>query len=397
MGSCFALPLLGSGLQAEGRYGFLNNHKDGIFVYRAFIIDDEPSVIEGLKFMIPWESLGFELCGEAMNCRGLGARLAMLRPHLIVTDIRMPEQSGLDLISELRKTDLNTEIVILSGYPEFVYAQRAIRLNVSFYLLKPLDVQEFSEALQKMRIKLDAKLNSSASLLSIKPDAGGRNNAQGIWQEGAGLIAELEEKLKNAVSLMNLDDSLKTLDEMFYVLQSVGATAGQAQVIVNSAIFNVLFIAFERNVRISQLIPQEPPSDCIALESLKAMAKEITTKTVELLLEVRRQNSKTYLQEAKSYIEENFDEDITVLMLARKVYVDPKYLGKVFHDEFGCSIRDYQHRLRISKAIELLCATSMSFGEIATAVGYNQYNKFFSHFLKVTGKKPNQYKQDKDK
>jgi two-component system response regulator YesN len=133
------------------------------------------------------------------------------------------------------------------------------------------------------------------------------------------------------------------------------------------------------------------------LDKVKSFAEDFITRTVSLLLEVRKQNSRLYLQEAKEYIEKHFGEDITVLKLSRLVYVDPKYLGKVFNDEFGCNIREYQHKLRIAKAIDLLKTTSMPLGEIALAVGYSQYNKFFSHFLKVTGKKPNQYKLEKDR
>ncbi|WP_252891373.1 response regulator [Thermoclostridium stercorarium] len=72
-------------------------------MYKALIVDDEPSVIEGLRIMIPWETVGFEICADARNAQDALLKAEEYRPHLVITDIRMPFKSGLELISEIKK------------------------------------------------------------------------------------------------------------------------------------------------------------------------------------------------------------------------------------------------------------------------------------------------------
>ena len=67
------------------------------------------------------------------------------------------------------------------------------------------------------------------------------------------------------------------------------------------------------------------------------------------------------------------------------------YLGETFTKQFGCSINEYINRVRINKAMELIRTTNMKLNDICYAVGYKNYNNFYSHFIKVVNKKPTQY------
>lgn len=77
------------------------------------------SVLYGLKVMIPWSELNLQLCGESSIAQEALLKVIALRPHLIITDIRIPQKNGLELIDGVRKLDITTEFVILSGYPDF--------------------------------------------------------------------------------------------------------------------------------------------------------------------------------------------------------------------------------------------------------------------------------------
>lgn len=78
------------------------------------------SVLYGLKVMIPWSELNLQLCGESSIAQEALLKVIALRPHLIITDIRIPQKNGLELIDGVRKLDITTEFVILSGYPDFL-------------------------------------------------------------------------------------------------------------------------------------------------------------------------------------------------------------------------------------------------------------------------------------
>ncbi|WP_336787814.1 response regulator transcription factor [Paenibacillus sp. MMO-177] len=115
---------------------------------KVMIVEDEPLIRAGLKHYFPWEQLGVGGIVEAENGKD-GVDVALReKPDLIVTDIRMPEMNGLEMIEQLKPLLPNAGFIILTGYNEFKYAQEAIRLGVvQEYLLKPLEYDVSMEAI----------------------------------------------------------------------------------------------------------------------------------------------------------------------------------------------------------------------------------------------------------
>jgi two-component system, response regulator YesN len=115
---------------------------------KVIIADDEPIVLEGLRWLIDWNSLGFELVGEAYDGEDALKLMEDCRPDLVITDIRMPVIDGLSLIGLASERYPLTQFIILSGYADFEYARQAIRHGVSYYLTKPLDDRELECAVK---------------------------------------------------------------------------------------------------------------------------------------------------------------------------------------------------------------------------------------------------------
>lgn len=127
-------------------------------MYSVLLVDDEPFAIEGLQLFVDWEQLGFRVCGVCGNGAEALSAARELRPDVIVTDIRMPEMDGLELIMELQgKRIAHAEFIVLSAYGEFTYAKRAMQLGVRHYLLKPIVGEEAAEVLKKVRQRLDSR------------------------------------------------------------------------------------------------------------------------------------------------------------------------------------------------------------------------------------------------
>lgn len=117
---------------------------------KVMIVDDEPFIRQGLKILINWEQFGFEICAEASN--GVEAVELMKESHydLIITDIKMPLMDGLELIKYTRENiSKDIRFILLSGFCEFEYAQRAIKYNVGDYILKPVQREELIQCLQE--------------------------------------------------------------------------------------------------------------------------------------------------------------------------------------------------------------------------------------------------------
>ncbi|PWV88443.1 two-component system response regulator YesN [Paenibacillus cellulosilyticus] len=123
-------------------------------MYKVLIVDDEPSIREGMTTLIEWESFGFEVCGTAANGREALAKADELQPDLMLVDIRMPGINGLELIERIREKGSDCHFLILSGYSDFDYAKKAIGFRVDGYLLKPVDEKELCESLARIRDRL---------------------------------------------------------------------------------------------------------------------------------------------------------------------------------------------------------------------------------------------------
>ena len=121
-------------------------------MYKIIFIDDEPMVLEGLEILLDWEQHGFEVLGMYNNVEDGLECIMNEKPDVIVTDIRMPEMSGLELIEHIKEsTGQDTEIIILSGYGTFSYAQRALKVGVRYYLLKPVFDEDIIPVLEDIK------------------------------------------------------------------------------------------------------------------------------------------------------------------------------------------------------------------------------------------------------
>ena len=125
----------------------------------VLIADDEVNIREGLKIIIDWNELGFEICGEAANGEEALSAILEKNPSLVLLDIRMPKMYGTDLIRIARERGYKGRFIILSGYSDFTYAQTAIRYGVDFYITKPIDEDELSQAITKIKQGLEKELS----------------------------------------------------------------------------------------------------------------------------------------------------------------------------------------------------------------------------------------------
>lgn len=128
---------------------------------KVLFADDEPLMLEGLRFLVDWEELDFEICGEALDGEDALQLIHSKEPDLVITDVRMPVIDGLELISRTYESSLRPKFIIFSGYADFEYAKRALKYGVANYLTKPLDEQELTEALQTVKAQIDLERRNS--------------------------------------------------------------------------------------------------------------------------------------------------------------------------------------------------------------------------------------------
>lgn len=173
-------------------------------MYKLLLVDDEEDVREGLLREMDWENCGFQVIGTAENGREAIDMMERYRPDVVVTDIQMPFMNGLQLAEWIRRTEPATKIVILTGYDEFEYAQKAIRLHIDEYVLKPFSAQELGEVLRKVRHKMNDEMEA-------------RNNLQVLQEHMRRTLPILREVflrslLTERMSLLEIEQKLEMYD-----------------------------------------------------------------------------------------------------------------------------------------------------------------------------------------
>ena len=141
---------------------------------RVVVVEDETMARKGIILTIDWSALDCVIVGEAANGEEGAELVKRLSPDLVVTDVKMPRMDGVEMITKLRAEGCQARFIILTAYSDFKYAQSALRLGVSDYLLKPLKDGELEAAVRHIQGLRDARENQTdasadAPVLRLSP------------------------------------------------------------------------------------------------------------------------------------------------------------------------------------------------------------------------------------
>lgn len=126
--------------------------------YTVVVADDEEEIRRSLVRRVKWEEIGFEVVGEAENGADALELVEKLEPDLLLTDIKMPFLSGIELARAVREVRPMVQIAFLSGFDDFTYAQQAIQYNIVSYMLKPISAKEIEAELIKIKKAMDQRV-----------------------------------------------------------------------------------------------------------------------------------------------------------------------------------------------------------------------------------------------
>lgn len=138
-------------------YKFISKEVRKIKMYTFIFADDESIIRDKILRLIDWESFGFSCVGSFSNGRTAMEFLKTNHVDLMISDIKMPLVSGLELAKYLYESRINTQIIFLSAYRDFQYAVEAIQYKISAYLTKPISTGDLKRELLKVKQILDAE------------------------------------------------------------------------------------------------------------------------------------------------------------------------------------------------------------------------------------------------
>lgn len=119
-------------------------------MYKLLIVDDEPAILAGMQKILDWEKYGFSEIAVAGSYQEAMDRAIVMRPDLCLCDVCLKDRKIYELIERLEKLGSGSNYIFMSGYSDFVYVQKAIRLDAADYLLKPVDTEDLRTAVEKV-------------------------------------------------------------------------------------------------------------------------------------------------------------------------------------------------------------------------------------------------------
>lgn len=177
--------------------------------YKLLIVDDEWMISDSLRCMDDWKQRNIEVIGSASN--GEEAIQWLEREHVdfMITDIQMPDMNGLQLLQYVYENKSHTHVVVISGYAEFTYAQKALNYKAAGYVLKPIDTDELLDIFDDLIAKIPAP--------SSTPELAAADNNPRTYHESIVLRAKkfIQDHLDQPISLSDVAEEVHLTPHYF--------------------------------------------------------------------------------------------------------------------------------------------------------------------------------------
>lgn len=357
-------------------------------MYKVVIIDDEELIRDGLKNVVPWNDLGCEIAAEASNgIEGIEV-IKRVHPDIILTDIKMQGADGLTMLEKTINIAENAKILIITGYRDFDYARKAIRLGAFDYLVKPTSMDSLISCIKAMTRELDKTRDSSASYID--------QTIMNEYHRHPKLMTVniAKSKLIDAICMGDEEES-KTLYSEY---RKVCMNTFSSKPMIMAAIYQ--FILDLNSLRPN--IKLEEYTEFSGLNSLMSKKGNIdelfdivwwaAEKTVNEYNERFDSAKSIAVKKMKEYIVKNYDRDIGLTEIAASAHISTYYASKIFKNETGINLIEYLNYYRIEQAKNLLRDSEYKVYEIAEKVGIWDSHYFSRIFKKSTNYTPREYR-----
>ena len=422
-------------------------------MYKVLLVDDEYMITEGLKRLIPFDKWDMEVVATANHADDA---LDYVREHpvdIVISDVNMPDKTGLEMIGEMKELLPNAYYILLSGYQEFDYVKKAMNLNVVDYLVKPVDKLELERLLEKIASQLGEQshepeiLNQQLDEEAFKAHLSQKENwwiglskeKQGNFvipyyvlgqdwqivladQEFEGLLvmpfeapyqANFEKWKFNVEKALfygsvNLDQS-ESLFSYYEPIYRVIIQGNLQQIIDELTLLEKIVLENTPRVSITKQLFTQFVMDVFHLfEHLKAddmtdIVKNIhAITTFEDLVAYTKETLTSFFGQYRmnenvvsvlEVIGRDYKKELSLKDISKDLFINPVYLGQLIKKETNSTFAELLNKQRIKAAQQLLLSTNDSIEDICYTVGYSNVGYFYKVFRKLCGKSPKAYRK----
>lgn len=356
-------------------------------MYNILLVDDDAAIRFIYDRYTIWAKCGFNVKAIVSNGKEALHQLETTIFDLIITDIKMPIISGLELLELIRERGYQLPVILASTYSEFEYAQQGLRLGATDYILKPVYETTLEPILNRIKEHLDRQslLLERESITSSK------------IEEALSLYAPLEDTKQLTELFMTLSPHLNSQLELCYHkaidLFGLGSTK---MILFLEHIINKLWTGLYEQFNWLKIIEPVPPK--LSLNQLSPLELELNFYEIIFSMQqlitkyhLSHQNSVVHL--TYSYLAENLPALPSMQDVADVLGLNKDYFGKLFKQQTGIYFNDYIHKLKIEYAKTLLLTSNYKIYEISDLLGYSSTDYFCKLFKNYTGMTPIHYKK----
>lgn len=342
------------------------------------IVDDERTTVDTIIMLANWEDNDMVVTNTFSDGAEIIEYLKTGRDiDLVLTDVEMPEKSGLDVLKFINERSLNISTIVISAYNNFEYVQHSIKRNATDYILKPIDKSELNLALRNAAKDIRHSMKKHENIFEIYP----------------GLLKELKKariKMVSAVENNNLSQ-IKGLLLKLLSDEKLGDLT-----IKNKLIFEINSI-IEETVLKYDINSKEIYSHTITIDLNNEQLLDIYVKIFENIIDKRNKRTDSLnIDDIKRYIDRNYkDKDIGLSKIAEEFHISNGYLSRLFKNNYNQNLSEYIINKKMDEARNMIINEDIEIKHAAETVGYEDISYFYRVWKKRYNTTPKMSKLSK--
>ncbi len=341
-------------------------------MYKAIIVDDEIWALRGMNGIIPWEEYGFEICRLCMSVSEALEAIDEFEPDVVFTDIRMPFQSGMDLLNKINESERSIITVIVSAYRDFSVAKQAITKGVFDYLIKPLEKEEVISLVRRAKQKLDEMKLAQVQDVTKVDLAEPENQTKDIVKK----ILNNIRKSPNCYLLINAEEAFSN------------QLTGELQKVYIDKYVNTWVYCGSLPSPLPEGMGVSMRHD--SFDDLSDMIKEAAASYKGGFIF----SDNKAAADIQMYLSDRYMEKINLKDVAEQFFISEAYLYELFKKNTNTTVVNFVKHIRMNHAIYLLRYTDCPIRDIAEKVGYDDPGYFGRLFRKEMSCSPETYRKN---
>ena len=343
-------------------------------MYKVLFVDDDPAIGFIVSKFSYWKTSEFQLEKMVMSGQEALDELDGAEYDLVITDIRMPVMDGIELLTEIRKRNLKTSVVLCSTYTDFQYAREGMRLGALDYLSKPLTEDKLREELEFVRQFLFGQKNEESHTLDVMANIGSARQNQ-LFE-----------------SILSMDERVDAmLEEIIEELEEQNEADDRKRACILKLLLENIW---------KQMLDKFPWLDCVSQLEIEVSGADCRTDAKQTLAQMKQivEQFQIYRYDSVvnsicSLLTEHMEREGVIEIISEKLELSPDYIRVLFKNKTGINFNKFFTLLKMEYAKKLLKQTNLKIYEISEKCGYGTIDYFTKLFKTHTGLTPVQYRK----